>query len=94
MKIIKTFPPADFLKIYTLDHNDKTYFTELGVSSDNLNVLIDYLMEEDKTIRIDESYDSQSHYKGFHFWIDEEDLSVNGFCFSNEKLKEFLDKIK
>lgn len=90
MRIIKEYKFYPYLKSYELDHNDKEYFLKLKIDEVTINELINYLRINEKKVTISECYDGQSGYKGFHFIIDNIDLSGNGYCFNSEKLSNYL----
>ncbi len=94
MKLIKQYQGYPQLKQYTLDCTDKEYFIkEFNLSENVVNKLISYLQKHNKEVFIDETYDGQSGWKGFDFIIDKENISGNGYCFSESNLVKFLNKV-
>lgn len=91
MKLIKQYQGYPQLKQYTLDCNDKEYFVkEFNLSIQSAELLVSYLQKHNKEVFIYETYDGQSGWKGFNFIIDNENISGNGFCFSEKNLLQFL----
>ena len=91
MEIINTWTGNPSLKEYRLEPTDKEEFFKLGVNEEMYERLKEYMEENDLKVRIVETYDGQSGWKGFRFILNSTDLSGNGFCFSNGSLTQFLD---
>lgn len=68
--------------------NQKAFPGDLKKRLDN------YLLDNNLSVRIIETYDAQSGWRGFSFIIGQEDISVNGFCYSHSNLDAFLKKTK
>lgn len=81
---------ADGLRKYLLDSNDFNLLLRLIGSKVITNQLCYYLHFNDLKVEIDEIFDPQTGWKGFRFIINGVDLSENGFCFTKEKLEEYL----
>lgn len=92
MEKIKESRFYPYLKTYELDHSDKEHFLKLKIDDETANELINYLQLNNKAVTIRECYDSQSGWQGFHFIIDNNDLSLNGYCFSSKRLNNYLNK--
>lgn len=90
MKVLKTYDPPTNLKVYTLDSSDVEVFTSFGLSIATIEKLQAFLQQKKIEVKIVETYDPAAGWRGKEFWIDGVDLSLNGFCFSEKRLLDFL----
>lgn len=88
MTIIKEYSGG--LRNYFLDFNDFEIFRKMTGSQFLAETICCYLKGNNTHVVIDETYDPQSGFKGFHFVIDNVDLSGNGFCFTKDRLVNHL----
>jgi len=91
MRITFKSPKPPYLKSYYLDKNDEVEI--LGIVKDKavVDAILRYLHESNEEIFIDECYDGQSGWHGFHFILDNIDFSGNGYCFDSEKVKNHIE---
>ena len=73
-------------------HDEKEFINRFNLSIIIAKKLCNYLQKNNKVVDMTESYDPQSGWSGFNFIIGDQDLSVNGFCFSPERVDSFLIK--
>lgn len=94
MKLIKTYAGSKELKVWHYDHTDELKFVEnFKYINQSISIrLCEYLKASHQKVIIEECYDSQSEWYGQHFYIDKEDLSVNGYCFSSSSVELFLEQ--
>jgi hypothetical protein len=90
MEIIKTYAAPTNLRVYTLDASDAEAFAKLGIKPETITRLQKYLSDKDSKVKVVETYDPASGWRGFEFWLDETDLSLNGYCFSEKRLDYHL----
>ncbi len=84
-----------------ITHEDILELAELVDSNKQLKIVVDYLKENNLKITTEESYDSQSGWKGKNIYLEGRDLSVNGYCYKpinlmnhikhNEEYKEIRE---
>lgn len=55
-------------------------------NEEQVNTVVEYLEKGNKTIRIVPTYDGQAGWHGEHVYLDNVDLSGNGFCFNGKNL--------
>ena len=94
MELIKQYAPPKSLKDYYLDAGDRDLLAKFSIRTWILDRLIRYLDKEGKKVRITETYDSRSGWQGYHFYLDGNDLSGNGYCFSDMALHNQLKSVK
>ncbi len=85
-------PKSGVLK--TIEYN-KSDFNELKKRF-NYNPLVlialcKYLDMTNSVLIVSDTYDGQSGWRGQKFVIGDIDLSINGFCLSEKRVKEFLN---
>ena len=103
MRVIKQNKISKLREMH-LTHQDSVIFEQLTHIRPTLSVrLCRFLKDKDYSVIITEEYDTQSGYLGFTFKIGMNkdfigdrfsyvitDLSTNGFCFTAEKLNDYL----
>ncbi len=91
MKIVKDYQSRN-MKHIQYDCNDaellKKRFTEL--KSKTIDKLCKWLKDNNDIIDADDCYDSQSGWQGTNFKIGNADLSLNGYCLTDENVLLFL----
>lgn len=93
MKLIHEFAPPKCLKHWHFDFNDSKEFIErFEISEEVSKVLCEYLKKTEQIVNVCEQYDPQSGWRGYSFTIGGTDLSLNGFCFSEKRLVDYLSK--
>lgn len=93
MKLIKQYDPPYNLKKFELDGGDFDYFVnEFKIYFMIVRRLCEYLDKNEKTVIIDQVYNAGSGIFGFHFIVDNVDLSRNGFEFTQKELAKYLHK--
>jgi len=94
MKVIKTYEGnanVKPLQKIEYDHTDVNEFIKrFGLPKAMAEELCCYLLENNKVVTVNETYDAQSGWRGFEFIIDKTDLSVNGYCFCARNVQNFL----
>jgi hypothetical protein len=93
MELIKQYGPPINLKDYTLDATDYELFRKKNLSLNTTERLIRHLVKSGGTVRITECYDGRSGWRGESFVLDGIDLSVNGYCFSEKSLINYLKSV-
>jgi len=93
MRVIKIYVGLKNLEHIQYNHNDYELIKNRFELSDELSgKLCDFLEENDFKLDVIDTFDPQSLWQGFNFIINNVDISGNGFCFTAEKLSEFLEK--
>lgn len=93
MKLIRKAPSSNALKTIEYDFNDEEYFKKrFSMKEDTAKRLCEYLKNKKTVVKMVEVYDSQAGWKGFEFWLEGRDLSLNGFCYHPNRVKIFLDE--
>jgi hypothetical protein len=94
MKIIKEYSHRNMKRI-EYDGNDinllKSRFS-FRVKEETIEKLCYWLLRNNETIDVDDCYDGQSGWQGTHIYIKGEDLSLNGYCLSDNTIENFLNK--
>ena len=91
MELIHTYRGARELKHIRFGFDDeKEFINRFNLSIITAKKLCNYLEKNNKVVDMTETYDPQSGWSGFNFIIGDQDLSVNGFCFSPERVDSFL----
>lgn len=93
MELIKTYEGSKQLKVWEYDHTDSRNFTN-NFNCIDIKIadrLCDYLKEKNIKVKVSECYDGQSGWRGANFYIENEDLSGNGYCLSSSSINNFLD---
>ena len=92
MKIIKEYQSRNMKRIQ-YDGNDAELLKKrfsFRVNPENIEKLCEWLLKNNETIDADDCYDGQSGWQGTNFRIGKADLSLNGYCLSNEQVEMFL----
>ncbi len=94
MELIKTYAGSKQLKVWQYNHADELNFVKnFRYINQSIAIrLCEYLKASQQKVSVEECYDSQSGWRGQHFYIDKEDLSLNGYCFSSTSVEMFLEQ--
>lgn len=92
MKIIREYPNG--MKNIQYDHSDyeeikKRFGSKL--SNNTIEILCNYLKENNAVIDAKDCYDSQSGWSGVDFFIGNANLSLNGYCLSEASVLSYLN---
>jgi hypothetical protein len=91
MKVVKHYPRG--LNHTQYDYNDyKELVKKFNIKPLIAEKLCTYMEHNHKVIDVKELYEPRSGWTGFDFFIDRENLSINGFNFSNDNIVKFLQK--
>lgn len=94
MKIITEYPQRNMKRIQ-YDGNDVDLLKErfsFRVKEENIEKLCKWLLKNNEIIDADDCYDGQSGWRGTDIYIKGENLSLNGYCLSDNTIENFLNK--
>lgn len=79
------------IKIIT--HNDLHFFYQYLKENKDVNLVVNYLKNNNTTIQI-KKFDSDRDGGGLNVYLDNIDLSINGYCFNGKILIEHVLNFK
>lgn len=75
-----------------INHENTYELSKLVKSDEQLLKVVEYLKENNETIKKIECYDSRSGWHGVNIWLQGRDLSLNGYCYDVRNLIDHIDK--
>ncbi|GHT33159.1 hypothetical protein FACS189434_06630 [Bacteroidia bacterium] len=90
MKILKNYDRGLRCIEYTYEDRE-TIIARMGdCDSILVNELINFMQAKNEKIIFDDIFDPRSYMTGVSIYIMNCDLSVNGYCLSDDNIKDFL----